>query len=95
LEFSRWILVYLHEELYEANRCVMREGPEKLSAVVTALQHRFPGSAFKTTSPIQENFGVGRVAWEYGSPAGTAIAKGIDVGRIKDGKLVALHVFID
>ncbi len=70
-------------------------GPEKLSAVVTALQHRFPGSVFKVTSPIQENFGVGRVSWEYGPPGGTAIAKGIDVGRIKDGKLVALYVFID
>jgi hypothetical protein len=43
--------------------------------VVTALQRQFPGSVFKVTSPIQENFGVGRVSWEYGPPGGAAIAK--------------------
>ena len=73
----------------------VHQGPDKLSTVVTALQHQFPGSVFKVTSPIQENFGVGRVSWEYGPPGGAAIAKGIDVGRMKDGKLVALCVFID
>jgi hypothetical protein len=50
---------------------------------------------FKVASPIQENFGVGRVFWEYGPPGGPALAKGIDVGRMKDGKLVTLYVFID
>jgi hypothetical protein len=44
----------------------VHQGPEELSAVVTALQRKFPGSVFKVTSPIQENFGVGRVSWEYG-----------------------------
>ena len=73
----------------------VHQGPEKLSTVVTALQHQFPGSVFKVTSPIQENFGVGRVSWEYGPPGGAAITKGIDVGRMKDGKLAALYVFID
>ena len=33
------------------------QGPEKISAVVTALQRQFPGSVFKVTSPIQENYG--------------------------------------
>jgi len=73
----------------------VHQGPEKLSAVVTALQHRFPGSVFRVTSAIQENFGVGRVSWEHGPPGGAALAKGIDVGRMKDGKLVTLYVFID
>ena len=73
----------------------VHQGPEKISAVVTALQRQFPGSVFKVTSPIQENFGVGRVSWEYGPPGGAAIVKGIDVGRMKDGKLVTLYTFID
>jgi hypothetical protein len=73
----------------------VRQGPEKLSAVVAALQRQFPGSVFKVTSAIQENFGVGRVSWEYGPLGGAAIAKGIDVGRMKAGKLVTLYVFID
>jgi hypothetical protein len=53
----------------------VHQGPEKISAVVTALQRQFPGSVFKVTSPIQENFGVGRVSWEYGPLGGAAIAK--------------------
>jgi hypothetical protein len=48
----------------------VHHGPERLSAAVTALQHRFPGSVFRVTSPIQEYFGVGRVSWEYGPPGG-------------------------
>jgi hypothetical protein len=64
--------------------------PKRSASVVTALQRRFPGSVFKVTSPIQENFGVGRVSWEYGRLGGASIAKGIDVGRMKDGKLFAL-----
>src|SRR3984893_4924355 len=38
----------------------VHQGHEKLNAAVTALQHQFPGSVFRVTSPIQENFGVGR-----------------------------------
>jgi SnoaL-like domain len=70
----------------------VHQGHEKLNAAVTALQHQFPGSVFRVTSPIQENFGVGRDSWEYGPPGGAALEKGIDVGRMKDGKLVALYV---
>jgi hypothetical protein len=73
----------------------VHQGPDNLSAAVTALQHQFPGSVFKVISPIQENFGVGRVSWEYGLPGGAALVKGIDVGRMKNGKLVTLYVFID
>ena len=73
----------------------VHQGPEEISAAATAVQHQFPGSVFTVTSPIQENFGVGRVSWEYGPPGGAAIVKGIDVGRMKDGKLVTLYTFID
>jgi hypothetical protein len=66
-----------------------------LIAAVTALQRHFPGFVFKETSPVQKNFGVGRVAWEYGPPGEAAVVRGIDVGEVKDGKLVALYVFID
>jgi hypothetical protein len=68
----------------------VHQGLAKLSAAVAALQHRFPGSVFRVTSPIQENFGVGRVSWEHGPPGEAAIVKGIDVGRMRDGKLVTL-----
>jgi hypothetical protein len=61
----------------------VNQGPEKINVVVTALQRRFPSSVFKVTSPIQENFGVGRVSWEYGPLGGAAIAKDIDVGSMK------------
>jgi hypothetical protein len=40
-------------------------------------------------------FAVGRVSWEYGPLGGAVIAKGIDVGRMKAGKLFTLYVFID
>ena len=73
----------------------VHRGPEQLSAAVTAFQELLPGSVFTITSPIQENFGVGRVSWEHGPPGGAATSKGIDVGRMTDGKLVALYVFID
>jgi hypothetical protein len=73
----------------------IHQGPEELSAAATAVQHQFPGSVFTVTSPVQENFGVGRVSWEYGPPGEAALVKGIDVGRMKDGKLVSLYTFVD
>ena len=33
----------------------VHQGHEKLNAAVTALQHQFPGSVFRVTSPIQDN----------------------------------------
>jgi hypothetical protein len=63
---------------------------------VAANNGTIPGSVFKVTSPIQENFGVGRAFfWEYGPLGGAAIAKGIDVVGMKDGKLFTLYVFIE
>ena len=73
----------------------IHQGHEQLSAAVTAFQGRFPGTVFTITSPIQENFGVGRVSWEHGGPGGAGIVRGTDVGRMQDGKLVALYVFVD
>jgi hypothetical protein len=73
----------------------LHEGSEKLSAAVTALQRHFPGFVFKETSPVQENCGAGRIAWEYGAPGQAPVVRGIDVGVMMDGKLVALYVFID
>ena len=73
----------------------VHQGPEEISAAATAVQHQFPGSVFTVISPIRENFGVGCVSWELGPPGGAALVKGIDVGRMKDGKLVTLYVFID
>jgi len=49
---------------------------EKLNAAMTAFQHQFPGSVFRVTSPIQENFGVGRASWGCGPPGGPALEIG-------------------
>ena len=73
----------------------VHQGPEAISAAATAVQQLFPGSALTITSPVQENFGVGRVSWEHGGPGGAGIVRGTDVGRMQDGKLVALYVFVD
>ena len=73
----------------------VHQGYEALNAAVTALQRMIPGIKFKLTSPVQEQFGVGRVSWEHGAPGGSATAKGVDVGQMKNGKLVAVYAFID
>jgi hypothetical protein len=64
-------------------------------AIADALQRQFPVPSLKVTSPIQENFSVGPVSWEYRPLGGAAIAKGIDVGRMKDRKSFTLYVHID
>jgi hypothetical protein len=72
----------------------VHQGYKELSAAVTALQRLNPGSVFKMTSPVEEQFGVGRVSWEYGPPGRAAIVKGTDVGRMHDGKLVSVYTFV-
>jgi hypothetical protein len=73
----------------------VHEGPETISAVVTALQRRFPGSVFKGYLSDSGKLWRWTRFLEYGPLGGAAIAKGIDVGRKKDGKLFTLDVFID
>src|SRR5258708_19512098 len=43
----------------------VHKGPEKISAVVTALQRQFPGSVFKVTSSIQETFALAPLSCDH------------------------------
>jgi hypothetical protein len=68
-------------------------GHEAISTAVDGLHETIPGSLFTVTSAVQEQFGVGYVSWEYGPPGGDPVVKGIDVGSMKNGKLVTLYAF--
>jgi hypothetical protein len=73
----------------------VHEGVERINAIIELLFTQFEGYLFSVRGPGQSMHGVGRLPWSYGPPDDPRRLTGTDVGVTKDGKLMALCVFID
>jgi hypothetical protein len=73
----------------------VHQGPEKISAVVTALQRQFPGSVFKVTSPIQEKLRRWTRFLGVWTARRSRHRQRHRRRQDEDGKLLTLYVFID
>jgi hypothetical protein len=71
------------------------EGQEEIDAMINAVQARFPGYQFRRTSEIDAHHDRVRFSWELGPDGDGALAGGLDVGVIADGRLRSITGFLD
>ena len=72
------------------------EGHVAISEAVTILLASLPPNfVFTATGPALGHHGLGRLRWQAGPPNGPAAVNGMDVARFQDGRIHALHVFIE
>jgi hypothetical protein len=71
------------------------EGQEGIDIMIEAVQARFPGYRFRRTSEIDAHHDRVRFSWELGPDGDVALAGGLDVGVIADGRLRSITGFLD
>lgn len=89
-------------ELY-AEDAILYEPPDAaalghaaISEAVTRLLASLPPDfAFTATGPALGHHDVGRLRWQAGPPNGPVSINGMDIARIKEGRILSLHVFIE
>ena len=71
------------------------EGQEGIDAMIEAVQARFPGYRFRRTSEIDAHHDRVRFSWELSPDGDGALAGGLDVGVVADGRLRSITGFLD
>jgi hypothetical protein len=88
-------------ELYTADAVVtepevVSEGAAAINDAVTELLSKLPPTfAFTSIGAAIGHHGVGRLLWKAGAPDGPPAVTGMDIAHFKDGRIQALHVFLD
>ena len=70
-------------------------GRDQLDAVVSAVQQQFPGLVFRLAGPVDAHHDVARFTWHLGGPGAEPLVIGFDVAVIRDGRVTAVHGFLD
>ena len=71
------------------------EGLDGIDAMIQGVQAQFPGYRFRRTSDIDAHHDRVRFSWELGPDGDVALAGGLDVGVIADGRLQSITGFLD
>ena len=71
------------------------EGHDGIDAMVAGVQVQFPGHRFRRTSEVDAHHDRVRFSWELGPEGGPALAGGLDVGVLVDGRLASITGFLD
>jgi hypothetical protein len=71
------------------------EGRDGIDAMLQGVQTQFPGMRLTRTSEIDAHHDRVRFSWELGTREGPALAGGIDVGVVVDGRLQSITGFLD
>ena len=70
-------------------------GHTAVSDAVGELLARFPGFVFTPIGSPQAFHDVGRLSWGHGPKGGLPTVTGVDVVRVRDGRIAALYTFVD
>jgi len=72
------------------------EGWTAISAMVEAVQQRFPDHRFQRVGPIDAHHDRLRFAWELADPGGACALSGVDFAQVAaDGRLASVTGFFD
>ena len=71
------------------------EGHEAINGLVEAVQARFPGFRFTLIGKADGHGDNLRFSWGLGPEGGEPIVKGTDFGLLENGRLKAVHGFLD
>ena len=69
-------------------------GHDELDHAVAALHKSLPGYIFNELGQVDLLHESGRLAWSYGRPGQEPI-KGLDVVRVRDGRISLMLTFLD
>jgi SnoaL-like domain len=70
-------------------------GHHAVGAAVGELHARFPGFVFTPIRSPQAFHEVGRLSWGHGPKGAPPKVTGVDVVRVRDGRIAALYTFVD
>lgn len=90
----------LVEELYDRDAKFHDEdgtvtGHDAIDAKIRSLQQGAPGLVFTVTVPPSSVRDLGRVSWSLGPADGPPVVSGMDIGHVRDGRIVELYTFLD
>lgn len=71
------------------------EGRDGIDAMIAGVQAQFPGHRFRRTSDVDAHHDRVRFGWELGPEGNPALAGGLDVGVLVDGRLRSITGFLD
>ena len=71
------------------------EGIDGIDAMIAGVQVQFPGYRFRRTGDVDAHHDRVRFGWELGPEAGPAMAAGLDIGTLADGRLRSIPGFLD
>jgi SnoaL-like domain len=70
-------------------------GHSAVGDAVGELHVRFPGFVFTALGSPQAFHEVGRLSWGHGPKGAPPKVTGVDVVRVRNGRIVALYTFVD
>lgn len=70
-------------------------GHDAIDAKIRSLQLDAPGVVFTVTAEPDVVRDLGRVSWALGPADGPAVVSGMDVARVRDGRIAELYTFLD
>lgn len=70
-------------------------GWDQLDATIAAVQGQFPAYAFRLAGPVDGHHDLLRFTWELGPADAPDTIVGFDVALVSDGRLTAVHGFLD
>jgi SnoaL-like domain len=70
-------------------------GHAAIDAAVATIQERLPGFVLKEHGEPQVLEDAGRIHWQFGPPSEPGKIRGMDCIIVRDGKIGAIHVFLD
>ncbi|GIH94182.1 nuclear transport factor 2 family protein [Planobispora siamensis] len=70
-------------------------GRDALDGLIGAVQEQFPGMVFRLGGPVDGHHDLARFTWHLGPRDGEEIVVGFDVVVVTDGRIGAVHGFLD
>jgi hypothetical protein len=70
-------------------------GPDEIDSVIAAAQAQFGGLEFSLAGPVDAHHDVARFTWNLGPKGEEPVVVGFDVAVIRDGRIAAVHGFLD
>ncbi len=70
-------------------------GREALDAKVQELLDGAPGLVFSAAGPARRSGDLALLPWRFGAPGEPPVVTGLDVSRVREGRIVSVHTFLD
>ncbi len=70
-------------------------GRDAVDAKVQELLDGAPGLVFSPAGPARRSGDLALLPWRFGPPGQPPVVSGLDVSRVREGRIVSVHTFLD